>query len=65
MEMIKKVITLDFAHGKKTFIIGILMIIHGGSKALLDLLNGTTPTDMDVMEIITGFGFLSIRKAII
>ena len=63
MESIKKFITGDFLSGKKTFIVGWLMILHGGSKVVLDFLGGGMPSDMDVMEVLTGFGFIGLRKA--
>lgn len=54
----------NFLEGKKTYIVGILMILHGGSQVVMDLLNGKPVSDMNVTEVLGGFAIISIRKAI-
>lgn len=54
----------NFLEGKKTYIVGILMILHGGSQVVMDLLNGKPVSDMNVTEVLGGFVIISIRKAI-
>ena len=59
-----RLLKLDFLGGKKTYIVGILMILHGVSQVLMDLLNGLTPSDINITEALSGFGFVSLRKAV-
>lgn len=58
-----KLLKLDFLGGKKTYITGILMILHGGSQIIMDLLSGQTISDINVTEFLGGFGLISLRKA--
>ena len=59
-----KILKLDFWSGRKTYIIGIMMILHGGSQVIIDLLEGKSPSDMNVTEVFAGLGFIGLRKAL-
>jgi hypothetical protein len=59
-----KLFKLDFWAGRKSYIIGILMILHGGSQVVMDLISGKQPSDMNITEVLTGFGIIFLRKGI-
>ncbi len=51
---------LNFANGRKTYIIGLLMIAYGAAMFLL----GEMPQDQAVQFATNGFGFIFLRKAV-
>ena len=50
--------------GKRTIIIGIVMIVHGIASVVLDYLNSGTFNQMGANEALMGLGFIFLRKAI-
>ena len=60
----KNIAKLNFLQGKKTYIVGVLMVIHGASQILTEIINGEFPDQFSVMEVMNGLGIVFLRKAI-
>lgn len=60
----KKIAKLNFLTGKKTYIVGGLMVVHGLSQILTEIINGEMPDQFSVSEVLNGLVIIFIRKAI-
>lgn len=60
----KKIAKLNFLTGKKTYIVGGLMVVHGLSQIITELINGEMPDQFSVMEVMNGFIAIFLRKAV-
>lgn len=63
MDLVKKIVNLDFFQGRKTYIVGGAMMLHAGSQIVIDLFAGKTPDQMILLEFFNGLGFIGLRKA--
>lgn len=60
----KNIAKLNFLQGKKTFIVAGLMVVHGLSQILTEIINGEMPDQFSVSEVLNGLGIIFIRRAI-
>ena len=59
--MIKKLLTLDFAHGYKTYFVGALLFVLGGLKALGKIDEATYDT---LFKALVGLGLITLRQGV-
>ncbi len=57
----KKILTLDFWNGKKTYVIGVILFVLGGLKAV-GVLDSQT-YDL-IFKVLVGLGLITLRKGI-